>query len=199
MNTTIGASQTSLAIVNTAISGNALYFTKFVSEALSGVSSITSGTNNWTYNFAAKESGANSNFPVNSSGTARMVIYVWRPSSQTKLGNIMDTNSTINTAEGTANTEVSHNVTGNGVTVSSVQDGDVICCEIWFANGQLSQPNTDTFYFDGTTATTTDNTTVSNHASFIETTQTLTFAAAGGPVDCTVTGKTIYNKTTTHG
>lgn len=111
----------------------------------------------------------------------------------------MDTNSTINTAEGTANTEVSHNVTGNGVTVSSVQDGDVICCEIWFANGQLSQPNTDTFYFDGTTATTTDNTTVSNHASFVETTQTLTFAAAGGPVDCTVTGKTLYNKTTTHG
>ena len=79
-----------------------------------------------------------------------------------------------------------------GSLVSGVQDGDVLCFEVWFEITQAgANAYVDTFYYDGTTVTTADNTTVSNHASFIETPQTLTFGAPSTPVDCTVTGKSI--------
>ena len=198
MDTTIGTSQTSIVLTSNATSSlQDYYFTRFVSPALSGISSITAQT--WTYNIATMESNTSANFPCATQNSVRTVAYVWRPSSQTKVGNIRDNVSDSTTTEGTASTERSHFVTFAGSLVSSISNGDVICFEVWFSITQLiATAYTDTFYFDGTTATTTDNTTVSSHASFLETPQTLTFAAAGGPVDCTVTGKTIYNKTTSH-
>lgn len=199
MNTTIGISQTSIVFVqNNIASAQNYYFTRFVSQQLSGISSITAQT--WTYNFAATETSGNANFPLSSIGSVRIMAYVWRPGTQTKVGDILDGTSTAGVQEGTAGAQRSHNATFTGSAVASVADGDVICFEVWFQITQTGTagPYTDTFYYDGTTVTTTENTTVSNHASFIETPQTLTFGAAGGPVDCTVTGKTIYNKTTTH-
>lgn len=202
MDTTIGTSQTSLVLTsNASVSPQNYYFTRFVSPALSGITSITGGGSVWSYNAATMQSNANANFPVTSIGSPRPVLYVWRPSNQTVVGTIKDAATGVPTiSEPSASTEVCFN-TGtwsSSTAVSGVQDGDVICFEVWFPVSQTSATAyTDTFYYDGTTVTTTAGT-VSNHASFIETTQTLTFAAAGGPVDCTVTGKTIYNKTTTH-
>ena len=202
MDTTIGTSQTSLVLTSIAsASAQNYYFTRFVSPPLSGITSITGGGSVWSYNAATMQSNTSANFPISTIGSPRPVLYVWRPSTQTVVGTVKDTNSGVSTiSEPTANTEVCFN-TGNwtsSTAVASVADGDVLCFEVWFPVTQGSATAyTDTYYYDGTTVTTTAGT-VSNHASFIETTQTLTFAAAGGPVDCTVTGKTIYNKPTTH-
>jgi hypothetical protein len=78
-----------------------------------------------------------------------------------------------------ANTEVSEFGTFAGASVASVQDGDVIVFEVWFRTTQATTTSrTDTFYFDGAIETANTGTTVSDHASYVETPQTLAF---GGP------------------
>jgi hypothetical protein len=197
MDTNIGTAQTTLS-VNTAATASlqTLYFTRFVSDTLSGITSITAQT--WTYNFSATQAATAGNFPCAGTAAVRVMAYVWRPGTG-KVGNILDGNTAATVVEGGASVQKSHNPSFTGSLVSSVQDGDVICFEVWFQITQdVGISRLDVFQYDGTTVTTTEGTTVSNHASFIETPQTLTFGAAGGPVDCTVTGKSIYNKTTTH-
>ena len=170
-----------------------------MTDTLTGITSITAGT--WNYNFPALESNASANFPITTTNKAvRITLYVWRPSTQTKVGDILDGNSNLDVDEalttGTGRANITA-FTGSAVTVS---DGDVICFEVWFPiTQQAATAYTDTFYYDGTTVTLTKNTATSNHASFIETSQVLVFGAPAGPVDCTVTGKTLYNKTTRHG
>jgi|GEM_PF-4660461 len=180
MDTTIGTSQASIVFVqNNIASAQNYYFTRFVSDPLSGISSITAQT--WTYNFAAAESSASANFPLSSIGSVRITAYVWRPGTQTKVGDILDgISAAAQVQEGTAGAQRSHNATFTGSAVASVADGDVICFEVWFQITQTGTagPYTDTFYYDGTTVTTSENTTVSNHASFLETPQTLAFSAA---------------------
>ena len=202
MNTTIGTSQTSLAATTLAQTAQqSIYFTRFVSDALSGVSSIPAGL--WAYDFAASESNVSANFPTSGVAGAgvRCTCYVWRPSNQTKLGIIYEGAST-NAIEGAASTEVAEHVEFTGSAVASVVDGDVVIFEVWIQPTQAAATSyTDTFFYDGTTVTIGNflaATTVSNHASFLDCSDALTFAGAG-PVDCTVTGKTLYNKTTTHG
>jgi hypothetical protein len=66
------------------------YFTRFVSPRIFQ-SSISANT--WTYNFAAEQEHSSVNFPV--SGTDKSVyvsLYVWRPSTQTKIGTIAEGN-----------------------------------------------------------------------------------------------------------
>jgi hypothetical protein len=199
MNTTIGTSATlGQGSTNSTTSIQRYYFIRFVSEALSGISSITAQT--WTYNFACNPATAtaNANFPA--AGTnqpVRIVCYVWRPGTG-KLGNILDGNSASTIDENATNSSVSQSTTFAGSLVSSVADGDVICFEVWFEiTATTAAVVTLRYSYDGTTVTLTKGTTVTSHASFIETPQTLTFAGAG-PVTCTVVGKSIYNKTTTH-
>lgn len=174
MDTTIGTSQTSVALTsNATTSQQVYYFTRFVSEELSGISSITAQT--WTYNFAVQCSNAQARFPV-SSGAVPVVVYVWRPSTSAVVGTIFD--STAGSC-GIASAETGFNVTFSGSSVASVADGDVICIEIIFRPTQtLATAYTDTFYYDGTTVNSTNNTGVSNHASFLETPQNLTFGGA---------------------
>ena len=75
-----------------------------------------------------------------------------------------------------ASQERNVNVTFAGSLISSVQDGDVICCEVWFEITQGgATAYTDTFYFDGTTVNSTGGQIVSDHASYLETPQDLTF------------------------
>ncbi len=179
MNTIIGTAQTSK--VNTANLTTALqryYFTRFVSETLSNVTSITAGT--WTYNFAANGANTNANFPVNSTNQpVRVVLYVWRPSTASKVGDIVDSNSASTIDEPTTAIEKVHHTTFAGNQVLAVQQGDVLCFEVWFEITQATaQALNETFYYDGTTVNTTKNATVTNHASFIETPQGLAFGAA---------------------
>ena len=105
MNTTIGTSQASLALTSNATTSlQRYYFTRFVSETLTGVSSITAQT--WTYNFAASEptGGALANYPIATTGPVRVVCYVWRPGTG-KVGDILDGNSSTMSGEvaGTTN------------------------------------------------------------------------------------------------
>ena len=63
MDTDIGTGQVTLTLSSLANNDtNDYYFTRFVSHRVnqSGI-----GANTWTYNFAARENNANTNFPVN--------------------------------------------------------------------------------------------------------------------------------------
>jgi hypothetical protein len=198
MNTTIGTAQTSLALSsNNTTSIQRYYYTRFVSDSLNGISSISANT--WTYNFAAQQSSTFARFPAGVNGPVRVTCYVWRPSSSTKIADILDGNS--NNVNQSVTTEISFNLTFTGAAVASIVDGDVIVFEVWFeTTAAIAGAYTQTFYYDGTTVTTTTGTVVSNHASFIETPQSLTFGGGGaGSVTCTPTSKTVYNKTAKHG
>lgn len=173
-----GGSQTSLVLTSNATSAlQRYYFSRFVSDTLSGISSITA--QNWTFNFAIKESDTNANFPV--SGTnqpVRIVGCVWRPSTQSTVGDIIDANSNPTIDEASTTLETVQTTTFSGTQVLGVQDGDVLCFEVWFEITQsAATAYTDTFYYDGTTVNTIKNSTVTSHASFLETPQGLIFGA----------------------
>lgn len=175
MNTSIGTAQTSITNTTTAsTSPLSSYFTRFVSLPInqSGIAA-----NTWNYAYAANEPNANANFPC--SGANQVVainVYVWRPSTNSIVGTILDGNTAATNSEGAAATEVSQYATFAGSAVAGAAAGDVIVCEVWFT---LTQGNAtaraDIFYFDGTTETLATGTTVSNHASFINTPETIAF------------------------
>lgn len=188
MTTTIGTSQIAITETSGSISLSwNQYFTRFVSAPLT-VTSISANT--WTYNFAASQAHVDCNFPVN--GTNKSVgicVYVWRPSTQTKIGTVRDGTTAATVDEAGAGTEAAHHVTFSGSAVTC-QANDVLICEIWFnapagTSGAASQ--NISWYYDGTTANTTDNATVSSHASFIET-----------PQDLFGTGTTTVSQTSIH-
>ncbi len=197
MNTTIGTSQVALSkndTWNTAGNPRVIYVTRYVSELL-GVTSINANT--WTYNFATLESNLNANWPVSGSDqTVYVNLYVWRPSGGgSKVGTILDGNTAATVDEHTStNVERCHVTTFSGSAVTC-QTGDVLILEVWFHNvsGQTIQIN-KAYYYDGTTANTTNNATVSNHASFIETPQDISFQAPG-PIEMTQSSaKVLTNK-----
>lgn len=172
MNTTIGTGMVSLSItISSANSGN-YYYTRFVSPPLS-VSSISSNT--WTYNFSASEGTTFLNFPVNGTNQpVRVNCYVWRPSTSTKIGTILDGNTASTVTEGGQNQNRSQQTTFSGSAVSSMSNGDVVIMEIWFIVDPVIGGFAGTFFYDGTTVTGAGST-VSNHASYLETPQDLTF------------------------
>lgn len=185
MGTSIGAAQTSIALSSLAnTSANSYYFTKFVSDPLE---STSIAANTWDYAYAVKENNINANFPCTGANqVVRINVYVWRPSNQSVVGTILDGNTAATNSEGAANTEVSEYATFAGSAVSSIVAGDVIIAEIWFTTTQgNATARTDTFYFDGTTETLATGTTVSNHASFINTPETLNFKAVRTITDTT--------------
>ena len=144
---------------------------------MTGISAINSGT--WRYAFAASESNTSANFPVGAANSpVYLNVYVWRPSSQTVVGTIIDGNTFSQLAEpATTNSERSMYCFFQGNAVASVSNDDVIICEIWFrvTQSDAATAYNDIFYFDGTTENNTVNTVVSNHASYIATWQALTF------------------------
>ena len=179
MNTITGTVQTSLVLTsNATLTPQNYYFTRFVTDTLTQISLIEAKT--WTYNFAAKESPSTGNFPCNGTNKpVRVVAYVWRPSTQSKVGDIIDGNSASTVDEASTTLERVCQTTFIGNQVLGVHDGDVLVFEVLFVIDQTSAiVATDTFYYDGTTVNTTKNATVSNHASFLETPQGLLFGAA---------------------
>lgn len=200
MNTTIGTSQATLSLVNTTVRSDAFsYVTKFVSDPLN-MTSITAQT--WTWNFAVKLSaGAPINaYPTPStSDNLPVAVYVWRPSTGAKVLNIFDGNTaTTGYDVGFENNlnEVIEQATFSGSAVTCQVD-DVIIVEAWVRIDAVSTTSaTLSFYYDGTTANTSaSGTTVSSHASFLETPQTLTFQAGGAPIAMTESAaKTYSNK-----
>lgn len=185
MNITIGTGQVNLTLLTNPVStAQNYYFTRFVSPELN-MSSISSNT--WTYNFAATQNNTAANFPVDgTNGPVRVNVYVWRPSTSTKIGTVLDGNTASTVDEPQNTNEVSHHVTFSGSAVSGISAGDRLVFEVWFVVDTFGSTQRNcTFHYDGTTVNTTDNSNVSNHASFIETPQTLTFQAGTTPVSQT--------------
>ena len=175
MDITIGTTQTSIVLSSLAnTSTNSYYFTKFISPPInqSGIAA-----NTWNYAYATNENNINANFPCTGANQVVAInVYVWRPSTNSKVGTILDGNTAATNSEGAAATEVSQYATFSGSAVAGAVAGDVIVCEVWFTTTQgNATARTDTFYFDGTTETLATGTTVSNHASFINTPETIAF------------------------
>lgn len=194
MDTTKGVSQASLsASVSLGFSESTIYSSKWVSPPLDSNVTITAQT--WTVNFASK-SGSDPFYPYK----IKPNVYVWRPSTGAKVGTIFDNIAGSPYGAGNVN-ETSKQQTFSGSAVSCLA-GDVIIFEGWCAAISFSIGTFSIFfYYDGATETTSDGSTVSNHASFISTPQDLTFSTGGGgdeepgpPVECTVTSKTVTNK-----
>lgn len=172
MNTAIGAAQASLAVTTqaaTTAQNNFMGF--FCSRQLKGNQTVGGGT--MILNGAENETNLAANWWINS-----LNIYVWRPSTGTRVGVIRDAAGTsLGGTEPTAtnNNQVSH-ITGITSSAVSALDNDVIICEIWIRATQgAAMSYTGTFFYDGTTVNTTENAVVTNHASFIELTENLTF------------------------
>lgn len=177
MDTNIGTAQVTKTIAtNASTSQQNLYYTRFVSLPLAAQ---TISANTWDYNFAAFEDSGTANFPCNLTNSVYVNCYAWRPSTGAKVGSVLAGNSVADFIEPTqTSTEKVMNGTFSGSAVT-IQDGDVLIMDIIF---QITMGNATSrscrFYYDGTTQNTTDNTTVSNHASFINTPQNLTFYTA---------------------
>jgi hypothetical protein len=173
MNTSLGAGQNTSVSTSASISGTAQQQLcgMFASLPLSTAQTVGGGT--MILNTAQSGSSAAAAFSVNS-----LNIYVWRPSTGAIVGYVRDSGSA-SLGGGTGGTgETVQHITDITTSAVSAQKGDIIVCEIWANSTQtMASPYTCTFYFDGTTATTTQGTTVTNHASFIELAETLTFSA----------------------
>lgn len=203
MDTTIGTLQDSTTANGVPSFGSVgnYWGARFISNPLdSGSTSISANT--WTLNYAGENNSNNiadvaPNITGGSNAPVHVTCYVWRPSTGAKVGNILD-GSSANVAKFTTtlHTERSVATTFSGVAVTGAI-GDVIIVELWFhiKNSSNTSGWGASFYFDGTTETTTHGTAVTDHASFLETPQTLTFSTpAPSSIDATVTSSTITNK-----
>lgn len=174
MTTTPGSAQTSATINSFASSTVQSYLVKmFCSPPISG--NVTVGGGVMLINNAGLENSASMNFFAgNTAG-----IYVWRPSTGTKVGTIKEASnsSTLGLGQLEVGTgETSLHLTSITTTAVSAQSGDVIIYEMWARFTQaMATAYQGIIYWDGTTVTTANATTVSNHASFIEFNETFSF------------------------
>ena len=174
MNTTIGSGQVSptfISLDNT-IDTQEVFLRMWTSPPLDGNQTVGGG--NFTLNLAHAQSNNNMNlwrYGVN--------IYVWRPSTGTKIGTIkavLTINSIIGTEPSSASSERVWHVSGTTSSAISAQNGDVVILELYvdFIPG-MSTSYTGTLYYDGTTENSTVNASVSNHASYIQFAENLVF------------------------
>lgn len=190
MNTTKGLAQVSDVLAsNATLSSTTYYWTKFISNPLTGVSSISANTWQLVYAFAQSHANANYIGPV-------VYVYVWRPSTGARVGWINDqVNPADITEPGAINSERLKKTTFSGSAVASVQDGDVI---IWEYASRVTQGTAaiynQTLYYDGTDEYAGGSTgnVVTDMATYIETPQNLTFQAP--EQDATSTAKQVINK-----
>ena len=183
MNTTIGTAQTSLASASNAIgfgTTGILFVARFISAPIYQTSVAA---NTWNFSIAGKTTSVADYHPNAGSGGVPVCLYVWRPSSGTKVGTIFDSSTASVTAPSSYTTEICTYTTFSGSAVSGVQNGDVIILELLIKAVNNSNTFQYTNYFDGTTATTTNNTTVSNFAEFIETPENINFNASSPVVN----------------
>jgi hypothetical protein len=195
MNTTIGTTQTSIAITPTTTGAYFYYYgTRFLSQFLNQTG-ITANT--WTLNYAigASVTVSGGGIPVAAStlGRCYLSVYVWRPSTGAVVGDIF--NGTVAVTNRTASGEKSAVGTFAGSAVASATTTDIIVCEIWIGFVASSVKPVLTIYYDGTTVTTATNTAVTNHAAFIETPENLSFSSdAPASINMTPNKITLQNK-----
>ena len=173
MNKTKGSSQSSKSCTSATSLSRTYYWTKFISEPLSGVSTINA--NIWrTHKAYAVNSLSSSTMSMNLS------LYVWRPSSGgSNIGFVYSYNVFSGSVEPSATGGqrlFAGDMSAAGSQVTGIANGDVLICEIWLRQTTTSQVVT-TFYYDGPTEY-NDGVNLSGAntiASYIETPQDLTF------------------------
>lgn len=172
-----GTSETNITCAtNATTSAQVCHFTRFVTRPFANTS-ISAQT--WTLCFGAEEDNVNANFPCSSTGkNIWQTLYVWNPASSTKVGDIID-GATANSDFDEPSSAAAKTVvfgTFSGSAVNSIPSG---CILVWECMFQITQNNatarTLTFYFDGNTVDTTSGDTPTSMASFLESTQALTF------------------------
>ena len=169
-NTTVGVSQTSLA--------EAVFADTIAASGLLGIwysvpldTQTVSGT--VTLNCADKESSASANFWMNNAE-----IYLWRPSTGAKVGTLLAVTTASRGGREGGTSETVTSFAGVSLTSQDAIVGDVLIMELWSYHTQaMATAYTKTIYFDGTTVNTTEDASVTNQASFIEFSGTITFAA----------------------
>jgi hypothetical protein len=176
MDLTIGAGQSTMNFTTDASTNARNNFLRtFVSPPLVGDQVVGGG--NMILNAAEQQSNNNANFWINS-----CCVYVWRPSTGTKVGNVRDAAGTsLGGSEPSAanSTQVSH-ITAITTSAVNALNGDVVICEIWTRTTQGQATGyTALFQYDGTTINTTENAVVTNHASFLELNENLNFTPLG--------------------
>ena len=166
--------QVSKAITINIGTARTTYFTRFCSQPLN-TTSISANT--WNYSFAAQQSATAMQFPTITGTTnpIRICCYVWRPSTNSKVGDILNANSNSDFGSTAATTLKCTFGTFAGSAVTC-QAGDIICLEVIFLYTPTTASKTGTYYYDGNTENAGDGVVVSNHATYIETPQTLTFS-----------------------
>jgi hypothetical protein len=185
MNDTVGTAQATLAQTAPALTTAILTFWgTWASRPLTAAATVGGGS--MVLNFAGIESNASSNWL----GTNGLLIYVWRPSTNAKVGTIKDftgTAASVITEVGTSET-VRH---ATGITSSAVSAlaGDIVVVELWSTHTPgMATAYINTFYYNGTTINTTNLAAVTNHASFIEFAETFSVATIPRNYTTVITG-----------
>ena len=140
-------------------------------------SSQTVGGGSWTVNVAVESANLNSNFILDGA-----VAYVWRPSTGAVVGYCIDTTSGLTGAlEPTVAAQEQVQAYSFSTSGVSAAAGDVVVFELWINwNNSGATLRSGELYYDGATETATQNTVVSDHASFLNIAETLVFDGEGG-------------------
>ncbi len=173
MNLTKGTMQTSDQVDPLEPTATGQPYSRWLSPPLA---SQTISAQNWTLNIARSAAIAGRTLEW------QLRLYVFRPSARLLVDYIIGSSTSAikyssdsnPTAVGLERSFQDGAFSGSAITV---HDGDILVCEIYtrlvVGPGQFTK-----LYYDGSTETTTDNTTVSDHASFLQSANALTLSGA---------------------
>lgn len=178
MNTTIGTAQaigSGSTLGQTAAQKHFLRF--FTSRPLAGMQTVGGGTAR--LNVADEETNTNADFWVDG-----VHVYVWRPSTGTKVGTLIDTTDGAGGVEPSAANSKQVTRFTFATTAVAAAHGDVVICEIWATFSQaMALSYTVSAYYDGTTENDTENAVITSHASLLELAETLSFQEPAAPIE----------------
>lgn len=180
LSTTKGAGPTATKTISTVASASQKKSLAAIFCTLPLAADATVGAPNIVVSQAGRESSLNARFALNSYN-----IYVWRPSTGTKVGTIVDMPNLglPSGADAPSMVDISYTMMstlGSGLSAVDALAGDIIVFESW---GIATQDSATSYSvkiaYDGTTEGTTNGAVVSGTpAAYIQFSETLTFSAA---------------------
>ena len=179
LSATKGSSQTSLAATSTATTAGQSGFYGFWCSPALDAQTITGLDQGQVIDIVV--ANAESNLAMNF-GNWLPYVYVWRPSTGAKVGELLNVQFGGGLEPSSASSEqvATCQWTGVGGSNLTIQAGDVIIVEMWARLFQaMNTSYTGTLYYDGTTENATENAVVSNHAGYIQFSQTLALQPSG--------------------
>lgn len=153
-----GASEVTRTIASKAqTTQQSMYIARFSSVPLVA-QTIPAG--NWKYGLETAETNAAANTFLS------LAIYIWRPSTNAVVQTIYDSSTKVGTEWGASGLALVGTVAGSAATV---QANDILVVEIWGNSVQaMATSYTQTLYFDGLNAPTTNGVSITSAASYIE-------------------------------